>query len=160
VTDRDGIVKLPSVPTIRHAEPEDHAQVAAVVDDWWGGRPMRDMLPRLFFVHFRETSFVAEEGGELVGFLNGFLSQTHPEEAYIHFVGVHPDHRGQGLARDLYERFFAAARAHGRSVVRCVTSPRNKGSLGFHASLGFETERIAADYDGSGESRAVLMKHL
>lgn len=56
---------------LRHAEPDDHARVAAVVDDWWGGRPMADMLPRLFFVHFRETSFVAEEDGELAGFLWG-----------------------------------------------------------------------------------------
>src|SRR5919202_4430977 len=111
------------MPTIRNAEPSDHARVAAVIDDWWGGRAMRDMLPRLFFVHFRETSFVAEDDGELVGFLNGFLSQTHADEAYVHFVGVHPAHRGGGLARELYERFFAVARAHGRSVVRCVTSP-------------------------------------
>src|SRR5207237_10816747 len=72
------------VTAIRHAEPDDHARVAAVLDDWWGGRRMRDMLPRLFFVHFRETSFVAEEAGELVGFLCGFLSQTHADEAYCH----------------------------------------------------------------------------
>jgi len=78
---------------IRHAEPDDHARVAAVLDDWWGGR-MRDMLPRLFFVHFRETSFVAEEAGELVGFLCGFLSQTHADEAYCHFVGVRPSRHG------------------------------------------------------------------
>jgi predicted GNAT superfamily acetyltransferase len=44
---------------------------------------MRDMLPRLFFVHFRGTSFVAERDGELVGFLAGFLSQTEPEDAYV-----------------------------------------------------------------------------
>ena len=42
--------------TIRNADPSDHARVAAVIDAWWGGRRMRDMLPRLFFTHFRETS--------------------------------------------------------------------------------------------------------
>ena len=102
-----------SVPlTIRNAEPSDYERVSPLVDDWWGGRQMRALLPRLFFEHFRETSFVAEEDGELVGFLNGFLSQTFPDEAYIHFVGVRPDRRGSGLARELYERFFAVARAH------------------------------------------------
>jgi ribosomal protein S18 acetylase RimI-like enzyme len=102
---------------------------------------MRALLPRLFFEHFRETSFVAEDGGEVVGFLNGFLSQSSTDEAYIHFVGVRPDRRGTGLARELYDRFFAVARAHGRTLVRCVTSPVNEGSVAFHRALGFEVER-------------------
>ena len=142
---------------IRHAEPSDHARVAAVIDDWWG-RKMRDMLPRLFFTHFRDTSFVAEDGGELVGFLCGFLSQTYPGQAYIHFVGVDPARRGAGLARELYERFFAAARAAGRTSAHCVTSPGNTGSLAFHRALGFEIEAEVEAYDGSGESRVLLVR--
>jgi ribosomal protein S18 acetylase RimI-like enzyme len=145
---------------IRHAEPADHARVAAVIDDWWGGRRMRDMLPRLFFVHFRDTSFVAEEDGELVGFLVGFLSQAHADEAYIHFVGVRPGHRKGGLARVLYERFFATARDNQRTLVRCVTSPKNEGSIRFHERMGFEIERVADDYDGSGESRVLFVRRL
>jgi len=145
---------------IRHAEPSDHARVAAVIDDWWGGRRMRDMLPRLFFTHFRDTSFVAEDGGELVGFLCGFLSQTYADEVYVHFVGVAPEHRQAGLARELYERFFAAARAAGRTSVHCVTSPGNTGSLAFHARLGFEVEAEVEGYDGASESRVLLRKAL
>jgi ribosomal protein S18 acetylase RimI-like enzyme len=145
---------------IRHAEPGDHARVSPHLDEWWGGRPMRAMLPRLFFEHFRDTSFVAEADGELVGFLCGFLSQTYPGQAYVHFVGVRPDQRGGGLGRELYERFFAAARAAGRDVVRCVTSPRNEESIAFHRRLGFEIEAEAADYDGAGEARVLLRKRL
>jgi predicted GNAT superfamily acetyltransferase len=145
---------------IRHAEPADHARVAAVIDDWWGGRRVRDMLPRLFFTHFRETSFVAEDGGWLAGFLCGFLSQTYPDQAYVHFVGVAPDRRGDGLARDLYERFFEAARAAGRSSVRCVTSPVNTGSIAFHTKLGFEIEAGVEGYDGPDGSRVLLRRAL
>jgi ribosomal protein S18 acetylase RimI-like enzyme len=146
---------------IRHAEPADHARVAAVIDGWWGGRHMRDMLPRLFFTHFRETSFVAEgEDGGLAGFLCGFLSQTYPDEAYVHFVGVAPEARGAGLARALYERFFAAAREAGRTTVRCVTSPVNTGSVAFHRRLGFEVEAEVENYDGGGESRVLLRRAL
>ena len=82
------------------------------------------MLPRLFFLHFEGTSFVAEdEDGELAGFVCGFLSQTDPEEAYIHFVGVSPEHRGGGVGRTLYERFFAEVRDAGqiRGPLRHVT---------------------------------------
>jgi hypothetical protein len=31
---------------IRHIEPADYAAIIPVVDDWWGVRPMRDMLPK------------------------------------------------------------------------------------------------------------------
>ena len=75
---------------VRPAGPRDYDRVISVLDDWWDGRQMHNMLPRLFFVHFQETCFVAEEGSELTGFLAGFLSQTYPDEAYIHFAGVHP----------------------------------------------------------------------
>ena len=127
--------------TIRNAEPSDYVRVSPLVDDWWGGRQMRVLLPRLFFEHFQQTSFVAEEDGELVGFLCGFLSQTYPDHAYVHFVGVRPEQRAAGLGRELYERFFAAAHAAGRDVVRCVTSPLNEGSIAFHRALGFDVER-------------------
>jgi ribosomal protein S18 acetylase RimI-like enzyme len=148
------------VLAIRHPEPDDHVRVAAVIDDWWGGRRMREMLPRLFFVHFRNTSFVAEDEGELVGFLIGFLSQSRPDEAYIHFVGVHPKLRGGGVGRELYERFFETAGANGRALVRAVTSPVNQGSIRFHAQMGFDTERVAENYDGSGEDRVLFVKQL
>jgi len=144
---------------IRHAEPADFGRVIAVVDEWWGGRAMAAMLPKLFFVHFRDTSFVAEDDdGALAGFLCGFRSQTFEDEAYVHFVGVSPAHRGGGLGRELYERFFAAVAP--RAVVRAVTSPLNERSLAFHRALGFEVERVADDYDGRGEARALLVKYL
>jgi|GEM_PF-145352 GNAT superfamily N-acetyltransferase len=155
--------------TLRHAEPRDFYFVTSVINEWWGGRNMRDMLPKLFFVHFRETSFIAELDGEIVGFLNGFFSQTFAEEAYIHFVGVHPAFRQHGVARRLYKRFFDTARAHGKSLVRCVTSPANKTSIAFHLRMGFEIEPgdveadgIAAhsNYDGKDESRVLFVKRL
>jgi ribosomal protein S18 acetylase RimI-like enzyme len=143
---------------IRPAEPADHARVVAVVDAWWGGRPMAAMLPKLFFIHFRDTSFVADDDGELAGFLCGFRSQTFDDESYIHFVGVDPSRRGSGLGRMLYERFFDAIAP--RTVVRAVTSPVNERSVAFHRALGFEVERVQPDYDGRGEARVQLVKHL
>jgi ribosomal protein S18 acetylase RimI-like enzyme len=117
--------------------------------------------PRLFFLHFEGTSFVADDDeGELAGFVIGFLSQTDPQEAYIHFVGVSPARRGEGIGRMPYERFFAEARGQGRSLVRCVTSPANRDSIAFHEALGFEVDRVAEDYDGPGEDRVLLLKRL
>ena len=149
---------------IRPAEPADYARVIPVVDEWWGGRPMAAMLPKLFFVHFRDTSFVADDDGALAGFLCGFRSQTFDDEAYIHFVGVDPGERGLGLGRRLYEVFFDAVSARGRTMVRAVTAPVNTGSIAFHRRMGFEVEggdvAVAAGYDGPGQDRVRFTRYL
>jgi ribosomal protein S18 acetylase RimI-like enzyme len=146
---------------IRHAQPSDYGRVIGRLNAWWGGRDMAPMLPKLFFVHFEGTSFVVDaEDGQLAGFLIGFDSQSNAEEAYVHFVGVDPERRGQGIGRALYERFFAEALAHERRVVRCVTSPVNEESVAFHKAMGFEVERVVADYDGPGEDRVLLVRRL
>ena len=118
---------------------------------------MVDMLPKLFS-STSETSFVAERDGGLAAFCR-FLSQTRPEEAYVHFVGVNPAERGGGLGRELYERLFEVAR-RGRRRVSCVTSPLNSGSVAFHTALGFEPSPPQAGYDGPGEDRVVLTRAL
>lgn len=92
----------------------------------------------LFLEHFADTSLIAEDEPGLAGFLVGFLSQTHTDEAYIHFAGVRPDLRRTGLGRDLYTEFFRRVRERGRTVVTCITSPANTGSIAFHTALGFQ----------------------
>jgi GNAT superfamily N-acetyltransferase len=154
---------------LRHVQPTDYTPIIQVLNDWWGGRLMSDMLPRLFFVHFRETCFIAEKEGECIGVLIGFLSQTFADEAYIHFLGVHPDYRKAGVGRLLYERFFETVQAHGRKIVRCVTAPVNKTSIAFHLRMGFTAKPqpntmdgipYAQDYDGPGGDRVLLVKRL
>ena len=68
--------------------------------------------------------------------------------------------RKSGLASELYERLFEAARAAGRTSVHCVTSPKNTASIAFHTRIGFEVTAEVAGYDGSGESRVLLQKRL
>ncbi len=143
---------------VRHAEPGDYGPVIEVIDQWWGGRQMSAMLPKLFFVHFRDTSFIAEDDEGLAGFVCGFRSQTFADEAYVHFIGVDPGRRGSGLGRALYERFFEAVAP--RTVVRAVTSPVNERSVAFHPAIGFEIDRVDEDYDGRGEARVLLVKRL
>lgn len=121
---------------VRHARPADYEAIQPVLDDWWG-RPIASVLQPLFLDHFFDTSYVAEQDGKLVGFLIGFMSPARRDVAYVHFVGVHPDLRRHGLARDLYGRFFELARADGRAEVWAVTGPINETSVKFHESMGF-----------------------
>lgn len=146
----------------RNIQEDDYVPIISVIDDWWGGRHMADMLPRLFFQHFQDTSFVVTDNEKIVGFVVGFVSQTKPKEAYIHFAGIHPHYRSHGLARALYEKFLATVKERGCRVVRLVTAPMNTGSIKFHLRMGFRIEegdeeiggiQVKKDYDGPGQSR-------
>ncbi len=58
---------------IRSVEGADYYVISPLINEWWNGRQMSDMLPKLFFDHFQNTSFIAEEEGEIRGFLIGFF---------------------------------------------------------------------------------------
>ena len=150
----------------------DYPAIVRVIDDWWGGRKMNVLLPRLWLQHFTGTSWLAETpDGRLAGFLVGFLSPDQADVAYCQMIATNPNLRQRGLGRALYERFFADARAGGRSEVRAVTWPGNRGSIAFHRALGFELEAgpgsqnlygtpSQAAYDFDREDRAVLVRAL
>lgn len=138
---------------------DDYYKVLEVLNEWWGGRQMTPLLPRLFFEHFQTTSFIVEDNDSLSAFLIGLVSQTHPNEAYIHFVGVNPQLRKSGLAKYLYEKFFSTVRDMGCDTVRCITSPVNEGSVAFHTRMGFSVS-VATDYAGPGQDRIVFCKNI
>lgn len=145
---------------LRPIRPGDYEHVIVRMEEWWGRPEISLMLPRLFFDQFTDTSIVAAVGdGPPVGFLCGFVSQADPTFAYIHFVGVDPDHRGTDVGRRLYEWFFDRAAERGCERVGSVTSPLNTGSRSFHAAMGF-TEREVEDYDGRGEHRMAFRRDL
>ena len=147
--------------TWRRPSPSDYDDVIAVLDDWWGGRHMSDMLPRLFFEQFRDTSLVAVDGdGAIVAFIVAFVSPAEPDLGYIHFVGVDPSYRGQGLGAEAYRRTFDAFGGRGCTRVKAVTSAANVDSQAFHRALGFAVSESVVDYDGPGEDRVVLTRSL
>lgn len=154
---------------IRSVKGSDYYIISPLINEWWGGRNMSDKLPKLFFDHFTNTSFIAEKDGKLVGFLIGFLSQSNSNEAYIHFVGVHPDYRKHSIGKHLYNQFFNVVKHNGRNIVRCITSPVNKTSIAYHTKMGFDIEdgdrnidgvSVVADYDGPNQDRVLFVKYL
>lgn len=162
---------LPVGVTVRRPRESDHAMVVGVIPDWWGlpaTSHLPLLLPRLFFQHFADTSIIAEDATGIAGFLIGFRSASQAEVAYIHFVGVRPDLRTKGLARALYEAFFAEASAAGCRRVNAITGPSNHRSQAFHTAMGFRTtgdteiDGVLAwrDYDGPGEHRVGFTREL
>jgi ribosomal protein S18 acetylase RimI-like enzyme len=146
-------------PALRPATSEDYGWIIAGVDEWWG-RPVAASLPRLYLDHFCATSLVAECDASHVAFLIGFHSPSDCRASYIHFAGVDPRWRRLAIGRLLYERFFEAARAAGRSEVRAITSPLNAASIGFHRALGFEVSDPIDGYNGPGTSVVTFRRTL
>lgn len=161
-------------PSFRFRRPveADHRVLVDRVDDWWGGRKLHQLLPKLWLQHFTGTSWIVEdETGALAGFLIGFISPDHPEQAYIHMVATNPNQRKAGLGRALYERFFDDTRARGVRVVKAITWPGNRTSVGFHLAMGFTpdagpgTQRLYGtpaypDYDAEGDDRVVFSRAI
>jgi len=159
------IKELPKDLTIRNSKPSDHQRIISVMKDWWGGRDLTWMLPKLFLVHFCDTSFIIEKEEDLVAFLIGFLSQSKANEGYIHLVGVHPNYRGMGLGEFLYHRVFQICKANNRDTIRSCTSPVNKGSIRFHKKIGFtilkgdfevDGVQVSLDYNHPGDSKVLF----
>ncbi|MEU2791718.1 GNAT family N-acetyltransferase [Streptomyces sp. NPDC007100] len=161
---------------VRRARTADYPTLVECIQQWWGdsrtpeqARELSLLLPRLFLQHFASTSLVLEDETGIRAFLVGFHSADHPHEAYIHFVGVDPKLRKQGVARRLYTAFFERAAAADRSEVRAITSPQNTGSIAFHRAMGFELDAgdreidglpTHSDYDGPGQERVAFRKKL
>jgi ribosomal protein S18 acetylase RimI-like enzyme len=161
-------------PELRFRRPveADHRFLVEQVDEWWSGRRIHQLLPRLWLQHFTGTSWVVEDvKGAVVGFLVGFISPDHPDQAYIHMVATSPNHRRSGLGRALYERFVADVRSRGVHRVTAITWPGNRVSVGFHRAMGFRpddgpgTQRLYGtpaypDYDADGDDRVVFTLEL
>ena len=154
---------------LRRVRASDYERARELTETWWDARPRAPRLPRVFFVQFASVSFVLEIDGDIAGLILGHLSQTRPGEASPHFVAVDPRLRRLGLGRRMYESFFAAAEAHGRTAVRALVMPSDRQAIAFHRAVGFEAQPgdavidgvpVWLDYAGRGGHRVVLRRPI
>ncbi len=155
--------------TIQNLNKSAYDIVLPQIESWWGN-PARHLFHSIFLYHFAGTSLIASEGGDPVGILIGFNSQTQTDLAYIHAVATAPTHRRIGLGRLLYQKFFNIAKQKGRHKVQALALPENIVSLDFHMALGFEPVREGAvsrngvwvirDYAGPGYDRVVFTREI
>ncbi len=143
---------------IRGITKRDFDTIVREIDKWWAG-PVAHLAHAVFFYEFGDSALVAEDGGEIVGFLFGFVAPTAPPVGYVHLVGVRPDWRNRGLGAQLYERFMATCRARGVRRLKAIAASADERARKFHARLGFET-REDVDYAGAGRARIVFSRDL
>jgi ribosomal protein S18 acetylase RimI-like enzyme len=151
--------------TIEPTRDGDLAEIMRTFERFWGDSThvdldmLRHFHHPMFFREFAGTAFMARrpsdaDGGEIVGYLLGFVAPTG--DGYIHFIAVRDDARGLGLARSLYETFTAIVVERGATGLKALTSPGNERSLAFHRRMGFTEMTLDEDYAGSGRTRVVM----
>ena len=114
---------------------------------------------------------VAEDGGEVAGFLMGFcagadydsinyrwFSENFGDFLYVDRVVVSDNHRGKGIASQFYEHAVEWSREQGLAclVAEIDIEPPNEASLKFHERFGFvEVDRLEHSPD-----KIVSLQHV
>lgn len=143
---------------IRGIHKGDYDHIVRVLDQWWGG-PGGDRAHPVFFYELGRHALIAEDGGEVVGFLLGLVADGEPRTGYVHLVGIHPRRRRQGVGLELYRTFADRCREAGATRLKAITHVGNEASIRFHAALGFDMLE-EPDYAGPGRARIVFTKSL
>ena len=81
-------------------------------------------------------------------------------EADVLTVGVVPQHRGQGIARELMARITQWATDQGSIAMMLEVKTDNVEAISLYESLGYTKLNVRKDYFGSGLDALVMRKEL
>ncbi len=95
----------------------------------------------------RQSTFVADEDGRLVGMATGFLPERDAEDGeVVQLVAmwVDPAARRSGIGTRLVDAIRTWAAERGRATVRLAVNEAEAGAVAFYRSLGFRAtgERV------------------
>lgn len=131
--------------TIRKPKATDGAAVNALIADC---KPLDEnsmYCNLLQCSHFAETCAVAEQDGELVGFVSGYIVPTRPELLFVWQVAVSPRARGLRLGKRLILDILDRPVCHNVTELNTTITSTNAPSQGVFRSvareLGAEVKR-------------------
>jgi ribosomal protein S18 acetylase RimI-like enzyme len=99
---------------------------------WTAERVMRDFMARRGY-----GQWVAEHGGQVVGYVNLLAHPSQPQRAYVGLLNARPDHHGRGVGRRLLRRAIDAAIEGGFERVDLGTWPGNLKAVPLYKKTGF-----------------------
>lgn len=98
--------------------------------------------------------FVARRDGEIVAYGGFWLAL---DEAHITKITVLPQHRGQGVGRELLEWLMARAEGMGANIARLEVREGNTAARALYTAAGFHPIGIRKGYYASNNESAVVM---
>ena len=123
--------------TVREATADDrptiHAFVGAMTEEIWR-RPFSP--PQMTDEWLDEQHlFVAEADGEIVGFAAGRSSDAEP--GHLHLIYVKPEHRREGVGKELLRAFVARMGEEGAGHITLDVDTSNTQGIAVWEQLGF-----------------------
>ena len=102
-----------------------------------------------YLAHNPGLSFVAEEGGVIVGAL---LGGSDGRRGFLNHLGVAQSHRRAGVGRALVERSLAALAEQGMRKCHIFVLARNRGGRRFWRKIGWQerTTLVVMSQDVTG----------
>jgi L-amino acid N-acyltransferase len=150
------IVDMTPLYKIRLAEPADAEPLRAIRNDviehstaMWTTTPLSPADGRAWLADnlARRSAYVAESGGQVIGYAN--WSPWRPKDGYRHTVEdsvyLSAGHQGRGLGAELLRTLVTAARDSGAHVMMADIEASNTRSVTLHQRLGFETVGTARE---------------
>lgn len=105
--------------------------------------------------HDDRTYLVAERADRIVAY-GGVM--VRPPTADIQTIAVDPDHRGQGIARDLLDRLLLTADESDCTEVLLEVSADNSAAIALYESEGFEAISRRTSYYGPGLDALIMRR--
>lgn len=140
--------------TIRSVhDPQELEQVIPLEIAVWGAAA-EDMIPVSLMRSFTMNGglvLIAENGTQAVGVSIAYPTRRNTSSTLLwsQIAGVHPDHQGQGIGRQLKQTQRAWAREHGYDAVGWTFDPMQQGNANFNLNhLGAFAVRYHVNFYG------------
>ena len=116
--------------------------------------------------HFSDTCVVAEQGGEIVGFLSAYRPPASPEVIFVWQVAVRQEVRGRGIATAMLTELLSRKACWEATALETTISPSNRASQALFRSLARQLETrceeipvfAAALFGGEAHEEEILFR--
>ena len=120
------------------------------------------------FERFPETFIVAEENGEVVGYimcrietgLLSFRSFGLARRGHVISIAVLPAYRNRGIGYALVSKALEAMSLYGAKECYLEVRVSNKPAINLYRKLGFEIKKIIRGYYADGEDAYIMSREI
>lgn len=132
---------------MRNLQQADAPELARLIQTIWPhNNPNIERIARVSLEN-NHCTLVERDGERLVGFVDAFTTgaQNGALRWEIDLLGVHPDHRGRGIAQVLVGAAIDAGRRFGAGTLRALVKVDNSASLNTFRRCGFASDEATYD---------------
>ena len=82
--------------------------------------------------------FVAENSGQVVGFILAYETLPFHGTLFIHYIGINPTYQGKGIGFVLFKRIIEKSKKNNISAIQSLINIDNPPSVKLHEKAGFK----------------------